>query len=100
MFYLQERNNKKNRIHPFTKLTPIPASFKKNEGLVLQDLIDKRKKSKPKVNIGDLIGITKLKETVSKSDITNWFCRLYKITEVSFDTITTYRIDNLPERYN
>ena len=37
-----------NRIHSSTKLTPIQASLKKNEGYVYKNLLDKRKKIKPK----------------------------------------------------
>ena len=37
-----------NRIHSSTKLTPIQASLKKNEGYVYKNLLDKRKKVKPK----------------------------------------------------
>ena len=33
-----------NRIHSSTKLTPIEAPFKKNEGYVFLNIIDKRKK--------------------------------------------------------
>ena len=35
-----------NRIHSSTELTPIQASLKKNEGLVYNNLLDKRKKTK------------------------------------------------------
>ena len=35
-----------NRLHTSTKLTPIQASFKKNEGYVYQNILDKRKKNK------------------------------------------------------
>ena len=38
-----------NRIHNSTKLTPIQASLKKNEGYVYKKLLDKRKKNKTKV---------------------------------------------------
>ena len=38
----------KNRIHSSIKLTPTQASLKKNEGYVYKNLIDKRKKIKPK----------------------------------------------------
>ena len=41
-----------------------------------------------------------LKKTFSKSDMTNWRYKLYKITEIISDAISSYRIDNLPERYN
>ena len=37
-----------NRIHSSTKLTPIQASLKKNEGFVYKNILDKRKKIKPK----------------------------------------------------
>ena len=36
-----------NRIHSSTKLTPIQASLKKNEGFVYKNLLDKRKKVNP-----------------------------------------------------
>ena len=35
-----------NRKHTSTKLTPIQASLKKNEGDIYQKLLDKRKKTK------------------------------------------------------
>ena len=41
-----------------------------------------------------------LKKTFSKGDKTNWSYKLYKITEVINDTIPSYKIDNLKERYN
>ena len=88
------------RIHSLTKLTPIQASIKKNEGYVYKNLLDKRKKVKPKYEIGDLVRTADLKKTFSKGDTTNWSYRLYKITEIINDTIPTYKIDNLKERYN
>ena len=36
----------------------------------------------------------------SKGDSTNYSYKLYTITEVIHDTIPSYRIDCLPERYN
>ena len=36
----------------------------------------------------------------SKSDTTNWSYKLYKITEIVNDTIPSYKINNLPEKYN
>ena len=36
----------------------------------------------------------------SKGDTTNWSYKLYKITEIINDTIPSYPIDNLKERYN
>ena len=89
-----------NRIHSLIKLTPTQASLKKNEGYVYKNLLDKRKKIKPKYEIGDLVRTPDLKKTFSKGDTTNWSYKLYKITEIINDTIPSYRVDNLPERYN
>ena len=89
-----------NRIHSSTKLSPKDASLKKNEGLVYKNLLDKRKKVKLKYEIGDLVRTADLKKTFSKGDTTNWSYNLYKITEIINDTIPSYHIDNLTERYN
>ena len=89
-----------NRIHSSTKLSPKDASLKKNEGAVYKNLLDKRKKVKPKFQINDLVRTADLKKTFSKSDTTNWSYKLYKITEIINDTIPSYKIDNLSERYN
>ena len=89
-----------NRIHSSTKLTPIQASLKKNEGYVYKNILDKRKKIKPKFQINDLTRTADLRKTFSKGDTTNWSYKLYKITEIINDTIPCYRLDKLPERYN
>ena len=89
-----------NRIHSSTKLTPIQASLKKNEGYVYKNLLDKREKVKPKFQINDLVRTADLKRTFSKGDTTNWSYKLYKITEIVNDTIPSYKINNLSERYN
>ena len=89
-----------NKVHSSTKLTPIQASLKKNEGFVYKNLLDKRKKIKPKYQINDLVRTADLKKTFSKGDTTNWSYKLYKITEIINDTIPSYKIDNLKERYN
>ena len=89
-----------NRVHSSTKLTLIQASLKKNEGYVYKNLLDKRKKITPKFQLNDLVRTADLKKTFSKGDTTNWSYKLYKITETINDTIPSYKIDNLPERYN
>ena len=81
-------------------MTPIQASLKKNEGYVYKNLLDKRKKVKPKFQINDLVRTADIKKTFSKGDTTNWSYKLYKITEIINDTIPSYHIDNLKERYN
>ena len=93
-------NQYNNRIHSSTKLTPIQASLKKNEGYVYKNLLDKRKKIPPKFQLNDLVRTADLKRTFSKGDTTNWSYKLYKITEIINDTIPSYKIDNLEERYN
>ena len=95
---ITKQNN--NRVHPSTKLTPIQARMKKNEGFVYKNLLEKRKKIKPKYEIGNLVRTADLKKTFSKGDTTNWSYKLYKITEIINDTIPSYKIDNLSERYN
>ena len=79
-----------NRVDTSTKLSPKDASLKKNEGFVYKNLLDKRKKVKPKFQINDLVRTADLKKTFSKSDTTNWPYKLYKITEIINDTIPSY----------
>ena len=94
---ITKQYNKK--VHSSTKLTPIQASLKKNEGYVYKNLLDKRKKIKPKFQLNDLVRTADLRKTFSKGDTTNWSYTLYKVTENINDTIPSYKIDNLPERY-
>ena len=89
-----------NRIHSSTKLSTKDASLKKNEGFVFKNLLDKRKKIKPKYQINDLVRVADLKKTFSKGDTTNWSYKLYKITEIINDTMPSYRLNDLSERYN
>ena len=89
-----------NRVHTSTELSPKDASLKKNEDFVYKNLLDKRKKIKPKFQVNDLVRTADLKKTFSKRDTTNWSYKLYKMTEVINDTIPSYHIDNLKERYN
>ena len=89
-----------NKDHSSTKLTPIQASLKKNEGYVYKNLLDKRNKIKPKFQINDLLRTADLKKTFSKGGMTNWSYKLYQITEIINDTIPAYKIKNLKERYN
>ena len=62
--------------------------------------MDKRKKIKPKYEIGDLVRTADLKKTFSKGDTTDWSYKLFKITEIVNNTVASYRLDNLSERYN
>ena len=89
-----------NTIHSSTKTTPIQASKKVNEKEVFSNLTDDRVKRQPKFKLGYLVRTADIKRVFSKGDSTNWSYKLYTITEVIHDTIPSYRIDNLPERYN
>ena len=89
-----------NTNHSSIKMTPVQASKKPNERKVYTNLQDKRVKQKPKFKLGDLVRTVDIKRVFSKGDSTNWSYKLYTITEVNHDTIPSYRIDYLPERYN
>ena len=89
-----------NTIHSSTKMTPVQASKKANGKLLYSNLEDKRRKLDPKFKLGDLVRKADIKRVFSKRDSTNYSYKLYTITEVIHDTIPSYRIDYLPERYN
>ena len=89
-----------NTIHKSIKMTPIQASEKSNEKIVFDNLRDDRQKQRPKFKLGDLVRTADIKKVFSKGDSTNWSYNLYTITEIIHDTIPSYRIDYLPERYN
>ena len=90
----------KNTIHHSTKMTPNQASKKVNEKLVYSNLQDQRVKQTPKYKLGQLVRTADIKRVFSKGDSTNWSYKLYTITEVIHDTIPSYKINYLPERYN
>ena len=81
-------------------MKPIDASKKSNEKLVYSKLKDNREIQKPKIKLGQLVRTADIKRVFSKGDSTNWSYKLYTITEVILDTIPSYRIDYLPERFN
>ena len=89
-----------NTIHSSTKMTPIQASKKVNEKEVFSNLRDDRIKRQPKFKLGQLVPTADIKKVFSKGDSTNYSYKLYTITEVIHDTIPSYRLDYLPERYN
>ena len=95
---ITKQNN--NRIHSLTKLTPIQASLKKNEGYVYNKLLDKRKKRTPNFEVNDLVRVADLRKMFSKWETSNWSYKLYKISGIINETIPSYKIDNLKERYN
>ena len=89
-----------NTIHHSIKMKPIDASKKSNQKIVYNNLKDDRKIRKPKFILGYLVRTSDIKKVFSKGDSTNCSYILYTITEVIHDTIPSYRINKLPERYN
>ena len=89
-----------NTFHHSIKMTPIQASKKSNEKIVYRNLKDNREAHKPKFKLGQLVRTADIKRVFSKGDSTNYSYKLYTITEVIHDTIPSFRIDYLPERYN
>ena len=87
-------------VHHSIKMKPIDASKKSNQKLVYNNLKDDREIQKPKYKLGQLIRVADIKKVFSKGDSTNYSYKLYTITEVIHDTIPSYRLDYLPERYN
>ena len=82
------------------KMTPIQASRKSNEKTVYTNLQDRRVRQRPKYKLGQLVRTADIKKVFSKGDSTDCGYKLYSITEVIHDTIPSYGIDFLPERYN
>ena len=89
-----------NTIHHSIKMTPIQASKKSNQKLVYNNLKDDREVQKPKFKLGQFVRTADIKRVFSKGDSTNYSYLLYTKTEIIHDTIPSYRIDYLPERYN
>ena len=87
-------------FHHSIKMTPIQASKKSNEKEVYSNLKDNREAHKPKIILRQLVRTADIKLVFSKGDSTNWSYILYTKIEVIHDTIPSYRIDFLPERYN
>ena len=81
-------------------MTPTQASKKANEKLFYANLQDRRVKQPPKYKLGQLVRTADNKKVFSKGDSTNYSYKLYANTEVIHDTIPSYRIDYLRERYN
>ena len=81
-------------------MTPLQASRKSKEREVYSNLQETRRKLDPKIKLGELVRTADIKRVFSKADSTNYSYKLYTITEVIHDTIPSYRIAYLLERYN
>ena len=67
---------------------------------VYSNLENNREIQKPKFKLDQLVRTADIKRVFSKGDSTNWSNKVYTSTEVIHDTIPSYRINYLPERYN
>ena len=81
-------------------MTPIQACKKSNEKVVYNNLKDNREVQKPKFKLSQLVRTADIKKVFSKGDSTNYSYKIYTITEIIHDTIPSYSLDYLPERYN
>ena len=77
MFYKTITQQYNNRIRSSTKLSPLQASLKKNEGYVYKNLLDKRKKINLKFQMNELVRAADLGKTFSKGDLTNWSHKMF-----------------------
>ena len=74
--------------------------FENERRICLQKIVKQTTEKKPNSQQNDLVRTTDLKKTFSKSDTHKWSYKVYKITENINDTLPSYRIANLSERYN
>ena len=84
-----KQNN--NRVHTSTKLSRKDASLKKNEGYVYKNLLNKRKKLKPKFQINDLVRTADLKKKRFQKEIQQIglisYIKLLKILMIQYQLI-------------
>ena len=81
-------------------MTSNQASKKANERKVYSNLQDRRSRQQAKFISGQLVRTADIQRVFSKGDSKNYIYNLYTKTEVTHDTIPSYRIDYSAERYN
>ena len=81
-------------------MSPKQTSFKMNEKTVLSNFQDWRDRRKPMFNLVDLVRTADIKRVFSTGGSTNWSYNLCTITEVLHNSIPSYRLNYLAERYN
>ena len=81
-------------------MTPVQASKKVKKKEVYSNIRDDREKPTPKLKLGQLFRTADAKNVFSKGDSTNCSSNLYTITEVIHDTIPSYRLNYLRDRYS
>ena len=89
-----------NTVHSSIKMTPVEASKKKNELNVWRNLYPDRHKINnltPKFSVGDVVRISKKKNTFEKGYTTRWTEEIFKITEIQNTNPITYKLEDLKE---
>ena len=81
-------------------MTPINTSEESNEKEVSSNLLDNQEKQRTIFQLGQFFRIADVKRVFSKGVSTNWSYKLYTTTEVIHDTIPSFRLNFLPEKYN
>ena len=91
---LKQYNNTK---HSSTKITPVEASKKENEGIVYFNLYDDiEPSSKPKFKVGDKVRISKYKRKVFDKGYTpNWTEEIFTIDNIQYTDPITHKIKDL-----
>ena len=89
-----------NKIHNSTKMTTIQASKISNEKLVYSNLRDDGEIQTRNFKLGQLNRTADIKQVFSKGDSTNYSHKLYTLTQIIRDTVPSYQLDYLHERYN
>ena len=89
---LLEAYNK--RIHSTIRLSPIEASKRKNERLLL-DTVYEYDNTPPKFKVGDTVRISRVKGLFEKGYLPNWSEQVYKILVVKHTYPITYNIVDL-----
>ena len=81
-------------------MMPNQTSKILKEKLVYSNLQNRRVRQHPNYKLGQLVGTADIKRVFCMGDSTNNSYEVYILVEVKHDTIPSYRINYLPERYN
>ena len=81
-------------------MSPIQTSKVAIDESIICNLVGKRKKRKPKYNIGFLVRTTDKRKTFPEGGRTVFSYALYTITQLLHDTVPSLRIKFSTARYN
>ena len=87
-----------NRFHSTIGMTPVEASLKENEMIVLENINNKTRnvpKAKAKFKVGDKVRISRIKAIFEKGYLPNWSEELYVVDKVQKTTPVTYVVKDL-----